>query len=69
MSRLAEDSLLRERMGQAARERYEKLFNPSLVLPLMMETYRRVAPGNGNHLTNARPDGNGLLHPWAHLNL
>jgi glycosyltransferase involved in cell wall biosynthesis len=69
MTLLAEDPLLRERMGQAARKRYEKLFNPSLVLPLMIDTYRRVAPGNGNYLASVRPNGDGLLHPWAHLNL
>jgi glycosyltransferase involved in cell wall biosynthesis len=69
MSRLAEDSRLRERMGQAGRKRYEKLFNPELVLPLMIATYRRVAPGNGNHSASVGSNGNGLLHPWAHLNL
>ena len=37
MARLAADPHLRERMGHAARERYEKLFNPALVLRLMLE--------------------------------
>lgn len=69
MGRLAEDRELRERMGHAAREQYEKLFNPDLVLPLMLDTYRRVARGNGNHSAHTAPESNGLLHPWAHINL
>lgn len=69
MGRLAEDRGLRERMGHAAREQYEKLFNPDLVLPLMLDTYRRVANGNGNHSAHTAPESNGLLHPWAHINL
>jgi glycosyltransferase involved in cell wall biosynthesis len=69
MCRLARDRELRERMGHAARERYEKLFSPELVLPLMLDTYRRVAGGNGNHPAHAAPEGNALLHPWAHINL
>jgi glycosyltransferase involved in cell wall biosynthesis len=66
MCRLAADAELRARMGRAAREQYEKLFNPSVVLPLMLHTYRRVAAGNGNHPAAAQPNGNGLVHPWAH---
>jgi glycosyltransferase involved in cell wall biosynthesis len=69
MTRLAEDRHLRERMGRAARKRYEKLFSPRLILPLMLDTYRRIANGNGNHLAHVSTDGNGLLHPWANINL
>jgi glycosyltransferase involved in cell wall biosynthesis len=71
MARLAGDAHLRERMGRAARQRYEKLFSPHLTLPLMLSTYRRVAHANanGNHLAHTPADGNGLLHPWAHINL
>lgn len=66
MKRLAQDPQLREQMGRAARTRYEELFNPDLVLPLMLDTYRRVAAGNGNHAARKLPESNGLLHPWAH---
>ena len=67
MERLAGDPHLREQMGQAARKRYENLFNPDLVLPLMLDTYRRVAAGNGhNNSASKLPESNGLLHPWAH---
>lgn len=69
MYRLALDAALRQRMGSAARQRYEELFDPALVLPLILDTYRRVAAANGNHSTPAAPNGNGLSHPWAHVSL
>jgi glycosyltransferase involved in cell wall biosynthesis len=59
---LAQNSELRNRMGEAARGRYEKIFSPQVVMPLMLDTYRRVA-GNG-HRTN---NGNGNVHPWAKI--
>jgi len=65
MRRLTENPGLREQMGHAARKRYEKLFSPALVLPLMLDTYRRVAAGNGNHSVHTMTNNNGLLHPWA----
>src|SRR6185295_13631830 len=37
MLRLALDNDLREQMGLAARSRYEKLFSPQVVLPLMLD--------------------------------
>jgi len=43
LQKLAEDKTLRLRMGQCARDRYEKLFTPEVVLPVMLDTYRRVA--------------------------
>ena len=66
MSRLAGDGELRRRMGVAARKRYEQLFTPDAVLPLLMNFYERVvaehhATGNGkNHL----PD-EAAAHPWS----
>lgn len=42
ITRLARDKELRLRMGQAARTRYEQLFSPPAVLPLLLETYQRV---------------------------
>jgi glycosyltransferase involved in cell wall biosynthesis len=58
MQRLASDPVLRKRMGQAARQRYLKLFAPEAVLSMLVSTYSRVA-GNGHALTQ-----NGH-HPWA----
>lgn len=68
INRLAADPALRAEMGHAAKERYAKLFSPRVVLPVMLNTYRRVAARNGNHTLNVQPNGNGLLHPWAHSN-
>ncbi|MFN2576153.1 MAG: glycosyltransferase [Pyrinomonadaceae bacterium] len=58
---LARDSELRKRMGLAAKQRYRELFSPKVVMPLMLEIYRRI-------VSNGRPGkigGNGKLHPWA----
>jgi len=41
MLRLARDGDLRRIMGAAAKERYLKLFSPRVVVPLMVEAYRR----------------------------
>ena len=58
---LAQDPERRARMGEAARERYQQLFSPQAVVPLMLETYGRVAArnGNGNGSTNGHNK-----HPW-----
>jgi len=57
---LASDPALRKRMGEAARDRYLKLFAPDAVLSMLVTTYSRVAGSNGYKLTS----GNGQ-HPWA----
>lgn len=58
MQRLASDPALRERMGQAARERYLKLFAPDAVLSMLVDTYSRVAGRNGHVSQNGH-------HPWS----
>ena len=58
MQRLASDPALRERMGQAARERYLKLFAPDAVLSMLVDTYSRVAGRNGHESQNGH-------HPWS----
>ncbi|HEX8845574.1 MAG TPA: glycosyltransferase family 4 protein [Pyrinomonadaceae bacterium] len=64
MLRLAEDPALRKRLGRAGRKRYEELFSPRAVLPLMLSTYERVAGRNG--LGSAHEDGAGVCaHPWV----
>ncbi|HVG34800.1 MAG TPA: glycosyltransferase family 4 protein, partial [Pyrinomonadaceae bacterium] len=63
--RLARDTELRVRMGEAARSRYQKLFSPKAVLPVILETYRRVAAGKS---VDGAPTGNGNKehhHPWV----
>ena len=58
MQRLALDPALRKRMGQAARDRYLKLFAPNAVLSMLVNTYSRVSGHNGHETRNGR-------HPWA----
>jgi glycosyltransferase involved in cell wall biosynthesis len=62
---LSRDPERRKQMGAAARERYEKLFEPAVVVPLMLRVYGRLA-GNG-HMAIA--SGNGHSHPWADVQL
>ena len=63
--RLARDPGLRQTMGTAARARYQELFAPNVVIPMMVATYRRVTQnGHGAPKTLA---GNGHVHPWAHI--
>jgi len=65
MRLLAQDPERRKEMGAAARERYAKLFEPAVVVPLMLKVYGRVA-GNGH---KAIFSGNGHTHPWADIQL
>jgi len=64
MKRLASDPELRARMSAAAKERYEKLFSPKAVLPVMLETYKRVAVKNGALSISVTGRG-GQAHPWG----
>jgi glycosyltransferase involved in cell wall biosynthesis len=65
MMRLVAEPELRAQMGRAAKGRYQTHFSPGVVLPVMLETYRRVAwAGNGAH-SAAAPNGKDLMHPWA----
>ena len=65
MSRLAADRPLRERMGRAARARYEEVFSPRAVLPLMLNTYRRLASGGRPAPADAPRTFGPDLHPWS----
>lgn len=59
---LARNPQQRARMGRAAQDRYRELFSPKAVVPLMLETYDRIAGGN----IAAKPvksDENS--HPWG----
>jgi glycosyltransferase involved in cell wall biosynthesis len=61
---LAKHPQLRAQMGEAARDRYQKLFSPNAVVPLMLDTYGRVAVGN--HAAPAGTNGHND-HPWRTL--
>jgi glycosyltransferase involved in cell wall biosynthesis len=63
MLRLARDPKLRQRMGRAAHERYQRFFSPNAVLPLVLRTYQRVS-GNEDSVAKTAA-GNGYAHPWA----
>ncbi|HXM34021.1 MAG TPA: glycosyltransferase family 4 protein, partial [Pyrinomonadaceae bacterium] len=68
ISRLAADGDLRRRMGVAARKRYEQLFTPRVVLPLLTSFYERVlkrqeATNNGNNGRRQKPSEGS--HPWS----
>jgi glycosyltransferase involved in cell wall biosynthesis len=65
MLRLAQDPEMRLAMGIAAKERYQKLFSPKVVVPLMVETYRRIT--QDGHYVEKTVSGNGHVHPWANL--
>ena len=62
MLHLARDIDLREKMGLAARERYERLFSPRVVLPLMMDVYEAAAR-NGEQ----QPLPSDTNHPWSRI--
>lgn len=63
MTTLASNPELRVRMGHKARARYEKLFSPQVVLPMLMDTYRRTAMRNS--VSSAAPSLQPLTHPWT----
>lgn len=60
MQFLASDPVLRKQMGQAARDRYLKLFAPDAVLSMLVGTYSRLTGTNGHEANSL----NGK-HPWA----
>ena len=65
---LANDGELRKRMGQAARRKYEQVFTPQAVMPLLTGLYERVVNqqnrngGGGSHPVPGAGNGE---HPWA----
>ncbi|MDQ2976854.1 MAG: glycosyltransferase [Acidobacteriota bacterium] len=60
MERLASDPDLRARMGRAARERYLDLFSPEAVLPVLRNTYLRLA----SRTPPATASAERVAHPW-----
>lgn len=60
--RLAKNARLREHMGWAASERYRALFSPGAVLPVLLNTYRRVALRGP---LESLPSNDCVMHPWA----
>jgi glycosyltransferase involved in cell wall biosynthesis len=63
MTRMATDVEMRRRMGAAARRRYEQLFTPAAVLPVLLDLYAGViesVQSSGHHNPRPRPS-----HPWV----
>lgn len=58
LSTLAADAAMREQMGAAARKRYEDLFTPRAVVPLLLDFYEGVTGRNGHN-------NNRSAHPWS----
>ncbi len=65
MKELAGNKALRERMGHAARRRYLEVFSPGSVLPLMLDTYRRIAAGAQVQTAEEKLNCGADLHPWS----
>jgi len=61
--RLASDPKLRATMGSGARKRYEQLFSPEAVLPVLLNTYERVV--RGGPLNSAASSEAFGIHPWT----
>ena len=61
LAKLVANVEMRQAMGEAARRRYEELFTPRAVLPLLIDFYEGITGRNG-HATNA------TAHPWANSN-
>ena len=62
---LAVNADLRRHMGLAARRRYEQIFSPSRVLPILLETYRRVAAEGGAPQPAVAAEAWQGVHPWS----
>ena len=64
MTRMAADVEMRRRMGTAARRKYEQLFTPAAVLPVLIDLYAGVIERTqaNKHAGNARPRPS---HPWV----
>lgn len=60
---LSTDAGLRARMGRSAARRYAELFLPDVVMPMLLETYERVA--SRKKPRPAPPSPGGRRHPWA----
>ncbi|MDQ2856332.1 MAG: glycosyltransferase [Acidobacteriota bacterium] len=65
MSRLAKDAELRSKMGRAARVKYDQMFAPNVVLPLLLDFYERVTGTHGTGSNGTRHTPKNGRHPWS----
>jgi glycosyltransferase involved in cell wall biosynthesis len=66
MTRLTVDPDLRTRMGRASRGRYEALFTPTAVLPMLVDTYERIVARDSAARPRQQPTVSSA-HPWLTL--
>ncbi len=64
MSKLAGNPELRLKMGLAAKEKYEKLFTPFAVLPVITEFYKMAINKGQSELPEQRKERHHINHPW-----
>jgi glycosyltransferase involved in cell wall biosynthesis len=64
MTRMAVDIEMRRRMGAAARRKYEQLFTPAVVLPVLLDLYAGMIEGTraNEHVDTSRQRPS---HPWV----
>ena len=64
LTRMAVDIELRRKMGAAARRKYEQLFTPAAVLPVLLDLYAGMIEKSrsNNHVDTGRPR---VSHPWV----
>jgi glycosyltransferase involved in cell wall biosynthesis len=68
MTRMAADVQMRQRMGVAARLKYEQLFTPEAVLPVLVDFYEQVVDRDSpvaRASNNAHRRRAELVHPWV----
>lgn len=65
MARLAGDAELRRRMGIAARDKYEQIFTPDAVLPLLIGYYEQVLNGHRAAGNGGNRSAGAVAHPWS----
>lgn len=65
MIRLAGDRCLRIEMGRNSRKRYEELFSPEAVLPLLLKTYQWAIAKSKGHTVSILKELDTISHPWA----
>lgn len=63
MLELARNADRRRAMGQAARRRYEELFAPATVMPLLLEKYAAAIEREGGEPVTTEES----LHPWVEM--
>jgi hypothetical protein len=61
---MAADIEMRQRMGAAARRKYEQLFTPAVVLPVLLDLYAGMIERTrtSKHVDTGRPRPS---HPWV----